>query len=122
MTQYLLSVIHNDVDITDPEWHLPHLTEDEIQQSFADTGTFNDEIVASGHWVFGGGLTPVPSATVVDNVNGEKVITDGPYVEAKEQLGGFWVIEAADLDEALAIAARGSQACKNPVEVRAFQG
>lgn len=114
MTQYLLSVIH--------EWGLPNLSEDEIQQSFADTGRFNDEIQASGHWVFAGGLEPVSAATVVDNVRGENVVTDGPYVEAKEQLGGFWIIEAADLDEALAIAARGSQACKNPVEVRPFQG
>lgn len=114
MTTYLLSVIH--------EWGLPNLTEEEIQQSFADTGVFNEEIQASGHWVFAGGLEPPSSATVVDNVRGENLITDGPYVEAKEQLGGFWVIEAADLDEALAIAARGSKACKNVVEVRPFQG
>ncbi len=114
MTQYLFSVIH--------EGGLPNLTEEEIQQSFADTGKFNEEIQASGHWVFAGGLEPVASATVVDNVQGNNVITDGPYAEAKEQLGGFWVIEAADLDEALALAARGSQACKNPVEVRPFQG
>ncbi|MGO4256788.1 YciI family protein [Marmoricola sp. RAF53] len=114
MTQYLLSVIH--------EWGLPKLSEEEIQQSFADTGKFNEEIQASGHWVFAGGLEPVSSATVVDNTEGRNVITDGPYVEAKEQLGGFWVIEAADLDEALALAARGSLACKNPVEVRPFQG
>jgi hypothetical protein len=114
MTQYLLSVIH--------EWGLPQLTEEEIQQSFADTGVFNDEIVASGHFVFAGGLEPPASATVVDNVKGSNVITDGPYLETKEQLGGFWVIEAADLDEALAIAARGSKACRNAVEVRPFQG
>jgi hypothetical protein len=114
MTTYLLSVIH--------EPGLPSLSEEEIQQSFADTGRFNDEIQASGHWVFAGGLEPATSATVVDNVRGDNVITDGPFVEAKEQLGGFWVIEAADLDEALAIAARGSFACKNPVEVRPFQG
>ncbi len=114
MTQYMLSVIH--------EWGLPNLSEEEIQQSFADTDTFNNEIQASGHWVFAGGLEPVTSATVVDNVKGDNVITDGPYVEAKEQLGGFWVIEAADLDEALALAARGSKACRNPVEVRPFQG
>lgn len=114
MTQYMLSVIH--------EWGLPKLTEEEIQQSFADTDRFNGEIQASGHWVFAGGLEPPSAATVVDNVKGGNVITDGPYAEAKEQLGGFWVIEAADLDEALAIAARGSIACKNPVEVRPFQG
>jgi hypothetical protein len=114
MTQYLLSVIH--------EWGLPQLSEEEIQQSFADTGVFNEEIKASGHWVFAGGLEPPTSATVVDNVQGRNVVTDGPYLETKEQLGGFWIIEAADLDEALAIAARGSKACKNIVEVRPFQG
>ena len=120
MTTYLLSVIHPD-GVTD-EWKPSHLTEEEIQQSFADTGAFNEEIKASGHWVFAGGLEPPSNATVVDNVRGENVITDGPFAESKEQLGGFWVIEAADLDEALAIAARGSKACKNPVEVRPFQG
>lgn len=114
MTHYLLSVIHAE--------GLPHLTEDEIQKSFADTGMFNDEIVASGHFVFAGGLQPPSSATVVDNITGENVITDGPFAETKEQLGGFWIIDAADLDEALAIAARGSHACKNVVEVRPFQG
>lgn len=114
VTAYLLSVIH--------EPGLPHLTEDEIQKSFADTGRFNDEIKASGHWVFAGGLEAPSTATQVDNVTGANVITDGPYLEAKEHLGGFWVIEASDLDEALAIAARGSNACKNVVEVRPFQG
>lgn len=114
MTQYLLSVIH--------EWGLPTLSEAEIEQSFADTGVFNEEIQASGNWVFAGGLEPPASATVVDNVAGQNLITDGPYAETKEQLGGFWVIEAADLDEALAIAARGSKACRNSVEVRPFQG
>jgi hypothetical protein len=114
MTQYLLSVIHDwdNLDFDDPE----------TQQSFIDTGAFNEEIKASGHWVFAGGLEPPTSATVVDNVKGANVITDGPYLETKEQLGGFWVIEAADLDEALAIAARGSKACRNVVEVRPFQG
>ena len=114
MTTYLLSVIH--------EPGLPHLTPEEVQESFVTTGVFNDEIKASGHWVFAGGLEPPSTATVVDNARGENLITDGPYLESKEQLGGFWVIEAADLDEALAIAARGSQACRNLVEVRPFQG
>ena len=114
MTMYLLSVIH--------EPGLPHLTPEEVEASFVATGAFNDEIVASGHFVFAGGLEPPSSATVVDNISGDNVITDGPFAETKEQLGGFWVIEAADLDEALAIAARGSQACRNVVEVRPFQG
>ena len=120
MTTYLLSV-HHDQGVTD-EWTAPQMTEEEIQQSYADTGRFNEELKASGHWVFAGGLEPPVNATVVDNVTGKNVITDGPFAETKEQLGGFWVIEAADLDEALAIAARGSFACKGPVEVRPFQG
>ena len=120
MTTYLLSVIHPD-GVTD-EWKPAHLTDEEVEQSFADTGRFNEEIRASGHWVFAGGLEPPTNATVVDNANGQNLITDGPFSEAKEQLGGFWVIEAADLDEALAIAARGSFACKGKVEVRPFQG
>jgi hypothetical protein len=113
MTQYLLSVHHG------PKG--PDLTREEMRQSFADTGVFNDEIQASGHWVFAGGLVSAQSATVVDGTGPEVLITDGPYVETKEQLGGFWIIEAADLDEALALAARGSKACRGAVEVRAFQ-
>ncbi|HET6152183.1 MAG TPA: YciI family protein [Marmoricola sp.] len=120
MTHYLLSVMH-DLGVTD-EWIPQDMTEEEVQQSYADTGVFNEEIKASGHWVFAGGLEPPAVATVVDNSTGKNVITDGPYSEAKEQLGGFWVVEAADLDEALAIAARGSQACRGRVEVRPFQG
>jgi hypothetical protein len=114
MTHYLLSVIHDwdSIDFDDPE----------TQQSFQETGVFNEEIKASGHWVFAGGLEAPAIATVVDNVKGQNVITDGPYLETKEQLGGFWIIQAADLDEALAIAARGSKACRNIVEVRPFQG
>jgi hypothetical protein len=115
MTQYMLSVIH--------EPGLPGLTEDEIQQSFKDTGVFNDELVASGKFVFAGGLEEPNSATVVDGVrHPTPVVTDGPYLEAKEYLGGFWVIEATDLDEALEIAGRASTACMNAVEVRPFQG
>jgi hypothetical protein len=114
LTQYLLSVIH--------EPGLPGLSEDEIQQSFADTGVFNDELVASGKWVFAGGLEAPASATVVDGTKGAPVVTDGPYLEAKEHLGGFWIIDVADLDEALEIAGRASTACMNAVEVRPFQG
>jgi len=110
MTQYLMSVHHA------PEG--PTLTPDEIRQSYADTDAFNDELQASGQWVFAGGLAM--SATVVDGRGADVLITDGPYVETKEQLGGFWVVEAADLDEALDLAARGSKACRAAVEVRAF--
>jgi hypothetical protein len=72
--------------------------------------------------VFAGGLHSPNTATVVDGTGDEPVTTDGPFSEAKEQIGGFWVIEAADLDEALALAARGSKACRGKVEVRPFQG
>lgn len=118
MTQYLLSVWH-DRDAT-PEDIYP--TEQEMQEAYAATGVFNEEIQASGNWVFAGGLHPVATATVVDGTGAEPVITDGPFSESKEQLGGFWVIEAPDLDAALEIAARGSRACRGKVEVRPFQG
>ena len=116
MTQYLMSVWH-DRDAT-PEDIYP--TAQEREAAYAATGAFNEEIQASGNWVFAGGLHPVATATVVDGT--DPVITDGPFSESKEQLGGFWVVEAPDLDAALEIAARGSKACRGKVEVRPFQG
>ena len=80
-----------------------------------------EQVRAAGKWVFAGGLEPIESSTTVDNVNGDRIVTDGPFSESKEYLGGFWVIEAADLDEALDWAQRGSQACQGKVEVRPFQ-
>jgi hypothetical protein len=71
--------------------------------------------------VFAGGLHPADTATVVRVQDGDVLTTDGPFAETKEQLGGFWVIQAIDLDEALRWAAQGAVACKNPVEVRPFQ-
>ena len=100
MTQYLLAV-HG------PEEQYDTPLED-MQASFEATGRFNDKIMAAGHWVFGGGLERPSSATVVDNTEGKNVVTDGPYLEAKEHIGGFWVIEAQDLDAALALAAEAS--------------
>ena len=114
MTQYLLSVWHDD------DYELD-FTSDEAQRMFAQVGAFNTELEASGAWVFGGGLQPVSSATVVAHNEGEVSMTDGPYAESKEVMGGFWVIEAADLDAALDWARRGSAACEGPVEVRPFQ-
>ncbi|MDO8121245.1 YciI family protein [Isoptericola sp. b490] len=90
-------------------------------QAFADTGAFNDTLVAEGYFVFADGLEQATTATVVDGQGDEPVITDGPYLEAKEHLGGFWVIEAPDLDVALRLAAEGSKACRGKVEVRPFQ-
>ena len=80
-----------------------------------------EEMRAAGAFVAGEGLQPVTTATTVRVPNGERIVTDGPFAETKEQLGGFWVIEAADLDAALEWAAKGSAACGAPVEVRPFQ-
>jgi hypothetical protein len=92
-----------------------------MQQTYQDVDAFNSELRAKGAWVFAGGLHPPDTATVVQVKDGQVVTTDGPFAETKEQLGGFWVIKADDLDAALAWAAKGSGACKNPVEVRPFQ-
>jgi hypothetical protein len=114
MTQYLLAVHHAEGEA--------YPSDEEMQQAFADTDAFNQELMRDGSWVFGGGLTEPSDATVVDATKGgEPLVTDGPFAETKEQLGGFWVVEAADLDAALDLARRGSAACRQPVEVRPFQ-
>jgi hypothetical protein len=117
MTQYLLSVHGPAVD-TPEAWGF---TEEEMQEAYAQTEALNAEMQKVGAWVFGGGLQPVSSATVVSNTKGDITITDGPYAETKEYLGGFWIIEAKDLDVALDWAARGSAACRGAIEVRPFQ-
>ncbi|GIH90545.1 YciI family protein [Planobispora siamensis] len=81
---------------------------------------FNDRLMAEGHWVFAGGLGMPGSATVIDNRGGEAMFTDGPFLESKEFIAGFWIIEAVDLDVALKLAAEGSKACNRRVEVRPF--
>jgi hypothetical protein len=113
MTQYMLAVHHS------PD--APPPPPDQMQIAFRQVDAFNAEIKAAGQWVFAGGLEPPDIATVVSSTEGETVITDGPFAESKEHLGGFWVIEAPDLDAALALAARASAACMGPVEVRPFQ-
>ena len=113
MTQYLLSV-----HMVDGE---PEPAPEVIQQAYRQVDEFNADLQKSGAWVFAGGLHPASSATVVRAQDGEVITTDGPFAETKEQLGGFWVIEAADLDAALSVAARASAACMAPVEVRPFQ-
>ena len=115
--QYLISVIDNAADLA-------------IQAERAAAGNpepesraldaFNDRLVAEGYWVFSGGLTVPGTATTIDNRGGDALFTDGPFVESKEYLGGLWIIEAADLDEALKLAAEGSKACDRKVEVRPF--
>ena len=115
MTQYLLSV-HNIADQPQPSM-------EEMQPVFEAVDRFNTKVQDAGIWVFAGGLHPADTATVVDNTKGgDVVITDGPFAEAKEQLGGFWIIECADLDTAMKWATEASAACANPVEVRPFQG
>jgi hypothetical protein len=112
MTQYMLSVYMQ-------EGFTP--SEDEMAQMYKEVDVFNKKIMASGAWVFGGGLHPADTATVVREKGGEVVSTDGPYAETREYLGGFWVIKAADLDEALALASEATVACRGAVEVRPFQ-
>jgi hypothetical protein len=105
--QYLVSVIFDEDVLATPE-------ED------AAIDVFNDGLVAGGHWVFAGGLAAPSSATVIDNRGEEALVTDGPFLESKEHIAGFWIIEAADLDVALRLAAEGSKACNRKVEVRPF--
>jgi hypothetical protein len=113
MTQYMMSVYDDR-----PSADLPAET---IEKLYADVDAFNNEVMAAGAWVFGGGLHPADTATVVTVQDDETLITDGPFAEAKEQIGGFWVIEAPDLDAALEWAAKATRACQAPVEVRPFQ-
>jgi hypothetical protein len=112
MKQYLLAVHNVEGEVPPPE---------QMQQAYKDVNEFNAELQAKGAWVFAGGLHPADTATVVRVKDGDVVTTDGPFAETKEHLGGFWVIKAADLDAALGWAAKGSAACKGPVEVRPFQ-
>jgi len=95
-------------------------SEEEMTQAYADTGAFNQRLRDEGYWVFANGLAPATTATVVDGQGAEPVVTDGPYLESKEHIGGFWIIDAPDLDVALKLAADGSKACRGKVEVRPF--
>ena len=105
--QYLVSVINDNSNLATPE-------ED------AAIDVFNDRLQAEGYWVFAGGLGAPGTATVIDSRGGEAMFTDGPFVETKEFVVGFWIIEAPDLDVALKLAAEGSKACNRKVEVRPF--
>jgi hypothetical protein len=112
MTQYMLSVFMVPDEMPSAE---------EMEQAFKDVDAFNDELKAQGAWVFAGGLHPADTATVVRAKGGDVVTTDGPFAETKEQLGGFWIIQAPDLDAALALGAKATVACRGAVEVRPFQ-
>ena len=89
-------------------------------EEMAAIDVFNDQLQAEGHWVFAGGLGSPSTATLIDNRRGEAVITDGPFLESKEYIAGFWIIKAPDLDVALKLAAEGSKHCNRKVEVRPF--
>ena len=111
MPQYLLSVWHDadyDLDFSTPE----------AQRIVAQVDKVNDELQRAGAWVFAAGLHPASSATVIRSSGGEVSMTDGPYAETKEQMGGFWIIQASDLDTALDWAGKAAAACEGPVEVR----
>ncbi len=123
MAQYLLSVHGTDSDFDPPAGKFgAYATEQEALAAMAATGAFNDRLIARGHFVFAGGLRSASSATVVDGTGERPVFTDGPYLETKEWLGGFWIIDAPDLDAALELASEGSRACGGKVEVRPFAG
>jgi hypothetical protein len=115
MPDYLVSVWH-DADYT------VDFSSDDAQRLVAQVSAFNEELMAKGAWVFGAGLHPASSATVVRSSGGQVSMTDGPYAESKEQMGGFWIVRAADLDDALDWAKKAAAACEGPVEVRPTQG
>ena len=105
--QYLVSVINDSTELATPD-------------EMAAIDVFNDRLQAEGHWVFAGGLGGPDTATVIDNRGEEAMFTDGPFLESKEYLVGFWIMEAADFDVALKLAAEGSKACNRKIEVRPF--
>jgi hypothetical protein len=86
----------------------------------ADIDVFNDRLVAEGHWVLAGGLTAPDGTTLIDNRGGKQLVTDGPFIESKEYVSGFWVIEAEGIDKARELATAGSEACNRRVELRPF--
>jgi len=110
MPQYLVAIHH-------PDDYDPSVETEAMER---DIDALNDEMVAAGVRIFVGGLAPARSArSLRAQPDGKVVITDGPYLETKEHIGGFWIIEAADLDEALAWGRKAAVACRAPVEVRA---
>jgi hypothetical protein len=113
MTMYLLSIYQPDGDPPPP---------DVLARVMADIDVINRELRATGSWVFAGGLHPPTTATVVRVRDGDVLMTDGPFVEGKEHIGGFTIIKAPDLDAALEWGRRLATATTLPVEVRPFQG
>ena len=112
MRQYLLTVYQPDGPPPPPE---------ELERISADLDTLNAELRQAGAWVFAGGLHPPSTATVIRVKDGDALITDGPFAEGKEHVGGFTIVRAPDLDAALAWGRRLAEATTLPIEVRAFQ-
>ena len=115
MAQYLLSVHSVEGEVGDP------MTEEEMRQFMGRVGVLEEEMKSAGAWLFGGALHETETATVVRVSDGEVLTTDGPFAEAKEHLGGFYIIEADDLDAALGWASKTSAAVAKPIEVRPFR-
>lgn len=113
MKQYLLAVQF--------DFEAPLPPDDEVQAMYRDTDRLGKEMQEAGVWVFGGGLVAPTSATVVQVKDGATTMTDGPYAETKETIGGFWIIRATDLDAALGWAEKATRACRAPIEVRPFE-
>ena len=114
MTQYLLSVHSSEDTVREP------MSEDEMRKSFEGVMQLQAEMKSTGTWVFGGRLHDPDTATVVRMSNGEVATTDGPFLESKEHLGGFYIINADDLDAALSWAGRVTDLINAPIEVRPF--
>ncbi len=114
MTRYMLSVHSVDGEVPEP------MTAEEMQHSWQQIGILEAEMKSSGAWVFSGRLHEPETATVVRVAKGEILTTDGPFAEAKEHLGGFYIINAEDLDAALALASKVTRTIGAPIEVRPF--
>ena len=112
MKQYLLSIYQPDGDPPPPEV---------LEAIMQDVDAVDAELRAAGAWVFTGGLHPPDTATVLRAADGEVLITDGPFAEGKEHIGGIWVITAPDLDAALRWGRKAAAATTLPIEVRPFQ-
>jgi len=112
MTRYMITLYQPDGEPPPPEL---------LEPVARDLHALNQEIKAAGAWVFTGGLHTPSTATVVRVRDREMLITDGPYVEGKEHIGGFWIVEAPDLDAALGWAQKAARATGLPTEVRPFQ-
>jgi hypothetical protein len=109
MAQYLMSVLTDSTELADAD-------------EMAAIDAFNEKLIADGHWVFANGLAGPDASTVIDGRHGEPVFTDGPFVESKEYMIGFWIITASDLDVALRLAAEASKACNRRIELRPILG